>query len=40
MLNADHNTMNSLINILAMVCMCLGMVGLYLALTYPARRKR
>jgi hypothetical protein len=40
MWNADHNTMDALINILAMTCMTLGLVALYLCLTYPARRKR
>ena len=37
----DHNFMKELIDILGAVAMVCGLVGLYLALTYPARfRKR
>jgi len=36
----DHQTMNAAIDVLAMVAMVLGLVALYLCVTYPARRKR
>ena len=36
----DHQFMNFLINGLAMTGMILGLVVLYLCITYPARRKR
>lgn len=36
----DHNSMNTFINMLGMFAMICGLVGLYLAVAYPTRRKR
>jgi hypothetical protein len=36
----NHQVMNAIINGLAMFGMVLGLVALYLCVTYPARRKR